>query len=368
MLERYFTGVPTWRGAGGSLAAWFLRPWAESYSIPLSPALVSHNFVATMVRKAAGRVLNKPMAHAAGHRADGLFDRMVCRTAIESKPQFVVAYENSALRTFEAAKQAGIVSVLDAASVHHTWQDRYVSPTESPREHARIVQRKDAEIALADHILCTSQLAQESYLEAGVPAERLHVAPLGVDAARFKAPTRTEVCKDADEVRFVYVGSAAPLKGLDVLREAAKSVRSEARHFQVTLIGAAGAVADDGFLGLGWLSHDRLAAELPNHDVLVLPSRFDSFGMVVAEAMACGLPVIVTDHVGAKEMVTPGENGLIVPAGDATALAGAIAWMIDHRDRIPAMRASARAAAERYDWSVYRRRVVELFQQWATPR
>ena len=72
------------------------------------------------------------------------------------------------------------------------------------------------------------------------------------------------------------------------------------------------------------MSHDRLAAEMPRPDVLVVPSFFDSFGMVVAEAMACGLPVVVTQNVGAKEMISPGVNGLIVPAGDAGALADAM--------------------------------------------
>jgi len=63
----------------------------------------------------------------------------------------------------------------------------------------------------------------------------------------------------------------------------------------------------------GW-DHRQLAAELPRHNVLVLPSRFDSFGMVVAEAMACGPAGDRHRNVGAKEVVEDGENGFIIPA------------------------------------------------------
>jgi glycosyltransferase involved in cell wall biosynthesis len=112
---------------------------------------------------------------------------------------------------------------------------------------------------------------------------------------------------------------------------------------------------------LGQISHKSLPNELAKHDVLVLPSRFDSFGLVVAEAMACGLPVIVTENVGAKQMVTHEVNGLIVPVADATALAGAMKWFISNRSLLPQMSCEARAAAESYDWHYYHRRVVEFF-------
>ena len=111
---------------------------------------------------------------------------------------------------------------------------------------------------------------------------------------------------------------------------------------------------------IGRLPHCELALELGRHDVLVLPSRFDSFGMVVAEAMACGLPAIVSDNVGAQELVTPFDTGLIVPTGDAAALSAAMRWFADHKERLPAMSAAARRTAERFDWRHYRRNVVKI--------
>ena len=63
--------------------------------------------------------------------------------------------------------------MLDAASVHHSWQDRFYAPTESQCAHQRIVRRKDAEIELADLVLTVSELARQTYVEAGVPTNKI---------------------------------------------------------------------------------------------------------------------------------------------------------------------------------------------------
>ena len=260
------------------------------------------------------------------------------------------------------------MTVLDAASVHHAWQDRFMRPIEGAAAHRRIVARKDEETSLADYVLCTSEFARASYMEAGVPPECVHAISLGVDTERFQISHRVEETKvEHKDLQFVFVGNGAPLKGLDLLRTAVESLRSAGRRVLVTIIGGAAELPEvagnDAFQCIRWMNHRQLADELPKHDVLVLPSRFDSFGMAVAEAMACGLPAIVTENVGAKEMVVPNESGLIIPANDASALARAMTWFIDHRDSLPAMSAAARAAAERYDWSAYRSRVVAFFSQ-----
>jgi glycosyltransferase involved in cell wall biosynthesis len=366
MLARYVTGIPTRRNAGGWLARPFLGSVAEAYAIPIEPALVRHVYIASVLRKAAAKALGPALAPRVGYRANALFDRCACRFLSASRVDVVVAYEESALETFRQAKRLGIKTVLDAASVHHHWQDRFLESTESKALHRRIIARKDAEIGLADQVLTVSDFARQSYLEAGVPGERVDAVPMGVEADRFRPEVSGQNADTAlqRDFRFVYVGNASRLKGLDVLRDAVARLRDAGERLVVTLIGNLGTSrtgeAHDGMVRIGWMSHERLAAELPRHDVLVLPSRFDSFGMVVAEAMACGLPAIVTRNVGASEMVTPGVNGQIVPAGDTAALSEAMRWFMVRRNDLRQMARAARESAERYDWTNYRRRIVDF--------
>jgi glycosyltransferase involved in cell wall biosynthesis len=365
MLAKYVTGIPTRLDTGGWLGKRLLRRIAEPYAIPIDPALVQHVLLASLVRRGT-RVLNVKASHAVGHLADGLFDRWVCGLVRKLRPDVIVAYENSALCVFRRAKELGVKTVLDAASVHHRWQDRFLGRAEGGWFHRRTMRRKDEEIGLADHILTVSEFARESYLEAGVPSGRVHAIPVGVDSLRFQPGSCSSEARPVDcDFRFVYVGNASHLKGIDVLREAVRRLRSDGARFTVSLIGVSPETSsgDDasGMVRLGWMGHDRLAAVLPRHDVLVLPSLVDSFGMVVAEAMACGLPAIVTENVGTKEMITPEKNGLIVPPGDAAALAEAMRWFIARREKLCQMSRAARESAERYDWTNYRRRVIEFF-------
>lgn len=367
MLARYVTGIPTHRRAGGWLGGAIFPGKSEAYAIALDPRLVRHVYLASILQKAAAKTCPPSVASTASHRADAIFDWYAGRMLSAERPDVVVAYENSALRTFQRAKRLGVKTVLDAASVHHHWQDRFFEPAQWKIGHRLTNARKDAEIALADHILTVSEFARESYLDAGVPPERIHAIAVGVETSQFKPASDKRPLESGREgdFRFVYVGNAGRLKGLNVLCDAVRRLRQNGQRLALTLIGVSDAAAIDSIDGInriGWISHDHLARELPQHDVLVLPSYFDSFGMVVAEAMACGLPVIVTENVGAKEMVTQQVNGQIVAAGDAEALASAMRWFLDNRGKLPEMSRAARLAAERYDWSHYRRRVVEFFQ------
>jgi glycosyltransferase involved in cell wall biosynthesis len=365
MLAKYVTGLPTRRDAGDWVGSRWLRRVTEAYAVPIEPALVKHVYITPVVRMAT-RVLGAKWSYTAGQLADGLFDRWVSGIVRELRPNVVVAYENGALCTFRRAKELGVTTVLDAASIHHRWQDRYFRPTESAAAHRRSKRRKSAEIALADQILVVSNFARESYLDAGVPPERVHTMPLGVDSSRFRPDFRRMKARIATDggLRFVYVGNESRLKGIEILRAAVSRLRAAGERLTTTLIGVSGdppgIESSDGIVRVSWMSHDRLAAELPQHDVLVLPSLFDSFGMVVAEAMACGLPAIVTENVGAKEMITPGVNGLIIAAGDAVALADAMRWFITNKGTLYQMSHAATESAKWYDWANYRRRVTDF--------
>jgi glycosyltransferase involved in cell wall biosynthesis len=110
------------------------------------------------------------------------------------------------------------------------------------------------------------------------------------------------------------------------------------------------------------LTQPGLAEELRRADVLVLPSRNDSYAMVVAEALASGLPVLISEMVGAKDLVTEGKTGWIVPVDDVAALAGRMSWCASHPEAVRAMGPDCRRAAEGATWPAYHRRLAELLR------
>ena len=360
MLAKYITGVPTHEGAGGWIGRRALRSTADAYSLPLDSRLVRHVFIAPVVRRIANRLLPPAAAVDWSHRGEAMFDRYVARSIASYAPDVVVGYENACLEIFRAARRVGARTVLDAASFHHAWQDRFYSPMESAEVHRRIIARKDAELALADGVFTVSELARESYLDEGIVREKVQSMPVGVDLHEFCFRPRPLRTRDSG-LEFVFVGQVTELKGVDVLLAAVDQLAPIA-EFRLTVVGRGRltrrVAAHPRCRCLGWVPQRQLAEVFSAADVLVLPSRFDSFAMVVPEAMACGLPAIVSDRVGAREMITPGQNGLIVPAADANALAQAMNELIGRQSELPRMAERARAAAEQYGWHAYRQRAV----------
>jgi glycosyltransferase involved in cell wall biosynthesis len=277
----------------------------------------------------------------------------------------VVAYEGSALRTFQRAKRLGMACILDAANVHHRLQNSRLAMTNDPA----IATLKDREVELADLVITCSSLACDSYIAARVPLEKIRSVPLGVDTVLFASRNRLQGEKAREPVRFCSAGLLDQRKGIDLLTEASQRLRGAGHDFTLTFAG--GKVGADPALAqklenltriTGRVSHSKLPEFYSKADVLVLPSRFDSFGMVVAEALACGLPAIVTDNVGAKDMIQNGVNGWIIPAGNLDALTELMAWCATHPEAVRAMSAAARQSAEARDWSAYRREAGETIR------
>jgi glycosyltransferase involved in cell wall biosynthesis len=99
-----------------------------------------------------------------------------------------------------------------------------------------------------------------------------------------------------------------------------------------------------------------------NASVFVLPSLADSFSLVVLEAMACGLPVIVSAHTGSKEVLTEGLDGFIVPIRDVEALKEKILYFYRHPDAREEMGEAALCRVQELTWDLYGERAVEIYR------
>ncbi|HVS13031.1 MAG TPA: glycosyltransferase family 4 protein [Thermoanaerobaculia bacterium] len=364
LLAGYWCGAPALEAQGGRLLASLLRRFHTYSPVPLPRSLVRWRPTTPGARRIGWGLLPHGGGAWVDYAASREFDGWVARRWRSVEPTAVLCCEISALSTFRAARRAGRVCLLDAPSLHHTAQDRLHGTTDPPALHRRIVATKDAEIALAHHVLTVSPIARETYLEAGTPEDRVHSVLLGADLELFAPPAAAR--PKTGEFRFVFAGARLYRKGFDLLVEAMSKVHARYPEARLLAVGPAGDA--EGALPTGHPAIERLA---PRTQVelarlfgtchcLVLPSRNDSYGMVVAEALATGLPAVVSDMVGSKVLVQPGTTGWIIPVEDQAALTERLLACVEEREKLIGMGAACRAAAATATWDKYRQRFAHL--------
>lgn len=362
LLAGYWAGVPCLEEHGRIVPDAVWQRLIQYAPVPLAADRVRWAPWVPALRRLGDRLLPADAARWNDFRACRAFDRWAARRLCGSGASAVIACEISALSTFREAKRLGMVAILDAASIHRAAQDRLHGTTDSPRLHRRVAEVKDEEIALADHILTVSELARQTYLDAGVPAEKVHALTLGADTELFSPP---EQAPARDGLVFLFAGAAIRRKGFDLLVEAFERVQAEEPLARLRVVGPRGDLGHllDGRPGIsaaGAVDQRSLAEEFRGADCLVLPSRNDSYAMVVTEALASGLPVIVSEMVGAKDLVIEGENGWIVPVENVQALADRMRWCARNPQAVRAMREDCRRSAETATWPAYHDRLAEL--------
>jgi glycosyltransferase involved in cell wall biosynthesis len=394
LLAGYWAGVPSSpahrRGVPGPLWRRFIR--YSPVDLPAdTPLGVRWRPLTPAVRRASGALLPETLAYEADYLACRGFDRWVARGVERARlrgdaPAAVLACEISARDAFHAAETAGVRKLLDAPSFHHHAQDRLHGFRESPGLHRRITTVKDEEIAAADAVLVVSELARRTYLEAGVPEHKVHAVPLGADLDLFRPREDGEPRPAGAPARFVFVGARILRKGFDLLCDAwPEVVRAVAEAGgpppELRLVGpggdAEGSLTEihrrSGVTVVGAVPQAGLAEELRRADALVLPSRNDSYGMVVAEALACGTPVVVSTQTGSGELVTEGDNGWVVPvtgtdaAADISALTRRLTALALDPATLRARREAARTSALASTWEAYHRRFAGLVRRLIAP-
>jgi glycosyltransferase involved in cell wall biosynthesis len=277
----------------------------------------------------------------------------------------VVAFENCALPVFQSVRQSGAraVCILECPAVHYNSQT-YGPLTAFGRWFVKkINSRKQREIDLAGAIIVLSQFARRTFIDAGVAPEKLHVVHLGVDTEFFAPRPMPEVITG---IRFLFVGTPTYWKGVDVLGRAFSKLGKATLEFAgaPTPLARSIAASNSNITLLGHLTKHQLREAYARCHVLILPSRFDGFGMVVTEAMSTGRPVIVTEHVGAADLVVtdgPAKCGWVVKANDEASLLSAMneAAVSQLHD----LGAAARAQAETHSWHQYAQSVGQIYFQ-----
>lgn len=214
--------------------------------------------------------------------------------------------------------------------------------------------------------------------ELGLPDDRVHFIPVGIDPALLAAPgpiART------DRPTVLFIGQMKYRKGWDVLVRAIPEVVRRVPEARFVFVGHTGRdradfdalVRDIGLTSeidvRGRVDEEEKIRVLRSSWVLTLPARYEGFGIPLVEAMLCGTPVVSTDIPACNEIVRDGVTGLLAPPDDPPSLAKALVRLLDDaalRDRLAA--AGGAAAMERYAISVVVRQFERLYAALAARR
>jgi glycosyltransferase involved in cell wall biosynthesis len=246
------------------------------------------------------------------------------------RAEHLIAFNGTAAAQFRAARGAGFQSLsLVAANSHYLQVVRQHArayreyPIERPWG-TRLLRRNLLEYARADRIFVASRYVRESFSEQGFPDSVLQLFPLTPDP-RFTpgAAPRSETFD------IVYVGSLTVHKGVPLLVDAVR--RLPYQDIRLVLVGGWGTRGMRRFIERSCAADGRISvqpgdplAHLRAARLCVHPAYEDGFAYAPAEALACGIPVIVSADTGMKDLIDPGRNGLVLPTGDRAALSETI--------------------------------------------
>jgi glycosyltransferase involved in cell wall biosynthesis len=206
-------------------------------------------------------------------------------------------------------------------------------------------------------IFVPSQSTGEELVEKGIHPEKIRLYPRGIDIERFHPSKRSEQFNDTygldDGLKLLYVGRVSKEKNLELLVEVYRSLIRSGDKISLVVVGDGPyfeemkqELQDTPAVFTGYLQGEKLSEVFASSDVFVFPSTTDTFGNVVLEAQASGLPVIVTDSGGPQENLIANKTGLIVPGNDITMLIQAIKSLTANPDRRKEMGREARRYME----------------------
>lgn len=284
------------------------------------------------------------------------------------KLRTVYAYEDCAWHSFEVAQELGVRRVYDLPIAYWETAQRLLRgeaeryPDWEPtlggtRDSEEKLMRKTHELDLAEIVICPSTFVLDSLPENVRRTKQCVIAPFG-----SPHPSHESRRTSGNRLRILFAGALSQRKGLADLFAAMKLVNSPGA--ELIVMGSAILPMQfyrsqfDHFIYEPPRAHAAVLRLMQSCDVLVLPSIVEGRALVQQEAMACGLPLIVTRNAGGEDLIIEGQTGFLVPAGEPAAIAEKIEWFLENRGKLPGMRAAVRAKAAELTWPTYGAKIL----------
>jgi glycosyltransferase involved in cell wall biosynthesis len=304
----------------------------------------------------------------------GLDRRVAARSpaAVKRGVEGVYAYEDGALESFTIAKTLGLKCIYDLPIGYWRaarrllereqarWPD-WASTLVGLQDSAAKLARKDEELRLADLIITASSFTAGTLRDFPGDLAPVKVIPYGFPTVSAEA--RPAVALSASRpLRLLFVGGLSQRKGIaDVFA----AVERLGRRVELTVVGRKGGpecpALDVALARHRWipsLPHHEILKLMRENDVLLFPSLFEGFGLVITEAMSQGTPVITTDRTAGPDLIKHGQNGWLIKAGSTEALTNAIENLLSQPEQIAEAGRAAQVTAAQRPWSVYGRELA----------
>lgn len=232
-----------------------------------------------------------------------------------------------------------------------------------------------------------SNSMRKDYLSLGIPEARVNLIPNGVDCSGFKLKIdreriRNEIGVGNNQKLIITVGRNHPKKGFRYIPQAIKRLRDKQVDFKWLLVGKDSqgikALAEKENLGEYFIAKEASTgisekgkAEAPNYelmqyykasDIFLFPTLLETFGIVLIEAMAAGLPIVTTDAPGADDIIKDNENGLKCKVGDIDSMVETIVRIFSDKALAKRLSKNALRDARNYDWDIITEKYLELYK------
>ncbi len=282
-----------------------------------------------------------------------------------------IGHDGAGLATGRKAKRRGTVYIADTGTTHVAFRaallrEEFATYGLDYRiDNETIHRRQIEEYEAADAVVVPSTFVKQSFVQQGFPADRLRVIPYGVRTTHFRNVSRPP----GDRFRVLFVGALSIRKGARYLFQAFHELPH--RMKELVIVGTvhdevrplAAEFRDLNVKFLGVVPNTKLNQLYSSSHAFVLPSVEEGLAMVMAEALACGCPVIASESTGAADLFTNGREGFIVPARDPFAIRDCLTCLADEPELRERM---SSAAIERVkslnEWGAYSEAYVDLLR------
>lgn len=351
------------------------KAWPARFGVP--PDKVRSLLVSGFLNHGLGRVRRYlPSDHLGSidHWVHERFSRQLA-ALIPGDTHYFIGLSSFCLEALLACRQLSIPCAVDHGSLHQKDEaqlvraeaNRWGIPFPKDCSPDWIIEKENSEFQAAEHVFVLSSAARDSMIRFGVNPDKIVINPCGVDLSAFHPAEKRDHI-----FRIIQTGGINIRKGILTLLDAF----SQAKLSGAELWFVGGGFETSGIQSTieslrtpGVTFHEPVAqASLREYynqsSVFVLASVADGFGMVVPQAMACGLPVIVTENVGAKDLIVDGVNGFIVPVGAPEIIADRLRRLHDDPEYCHRMGNAARLTVEEgYTWADYGDRLVSFVRK-----